>query len=67
MGGQSDHHLDDADWFLRADDDSFVMGSNLFEFLKGYRATDIHFLGRTLRAQPDNALYYSGGAGNILR
>lgn len=43
------------------------MMDNLYAFLQQYRSTDIHFLGRTLRAEPDHALYYSGGAGNILR
>eukprot|EP00051_Salpingoeca_urceolata_P035409 m.509190 g.509190 ORF g.509190 m.509190 type:complete len:523 (-) comp91699_c0_seq1:15-1583(-) len=58
------HFLDSADWFIRLDDDSYVMVDNLREFLQGYNASEAHWLGRPMFA--DNVWFYSGGAGNIM-
>eukprot|EP00050_Salpingoeca_kvevrii_P000166 m.143104 g.143104 ORF g.143104 m.143104 type:complete len:689 (-) comp10047_c0_seq1:110-2176(-) len=58
------NYLDKADWFMRVDDDSFVMVDNLRDFLKGYDHTEAHYLGRALHAR--RGVFYSGGAGNIL-
>ena len=33
------------DWYLRADDDAYVLVDNLRAFLKGYNATEEHYLG----------------------
>eukprot|EP00050_Salpingoeca_kvevrii_P015901 m.50997 g.50997 ORF g.50997 m.50997 type:complete len:707 (+) comp6579_c0_seq1:276-2396(+) len=60
------HFLDKADWFMRVDDDSYVMMDNLRDFLHDYDHNKPHYLGRTMVAQPADAKFYGGGAGNIM-
>ena len=43
-----EHHRDDADWFFRADDDSYVNMNNLRTFLKKYDPNQPHYLGCTV-------------------
>ena len=57
------HHLDDADWFFKADDDTFAVIENIRHFLSRYNPDDPHFFGRWFT--PFNG-YNSGGAGYIL-
>ena len=57
------HHLNDADWFMKADDDSFVVVENVRHFLSKYDPNDAHFFGRWFT--PFGG-YNSGGAGYIL-
>ena len=57
------HHLNDADWFFKADDDTFAVVENMRHFLSRYNADDPHFFGRWFT--PFNG-YNSGGAGYIL-
>jgi len=57
------NHLNDADWFLKADDDTFAVVENMRHFLSRYNPDDSHFFGRWFT--PFNG-YNSGGAGYIL-
>ncbi len=57
------HHLNDADWFVKADDDSFVIVENLRYFLSKYNPNKPHFFGRWFT--PFGG-YNSGGAGYVL-
>eukprot|EP00112_Aurelia_sp_Birch-Aquarium-sp1_P000630 Seg1058.21 transcript_id=Seg1058.21/GoldUCD/mRNA.D3Y31 product="Glycoprotein-N-acetylgalactosamine 3-beta-galactosyltransferase 1" protein_id=Seg1058.21/GoldUCD/D3Y31 len=57
------NHLNDADWFLKADDDSFVVVENLRHLLSKYSPDDPHFFGRWF--VPFGG-YNSGGAGYVL-
>lgn len=59
------HYLNKADWFMRCDDDSYVMMDNLREFLNGYDHNEPHYLGRTMVSDRKEE-FYGGGAGNIL-
>ncbi|CAL8295582.1 unnamed protein product [Merluccius merluccius] len=59
------HHLDDADWFLKADDDTFVVVENLRHTLSYHDTEKPLYLGR--RFKPFVAQgYMSGGAGYVL-
>uniref|UniRef100_A0A3B4E0G6 Glycoprotein-N-acetylgalactosamine 3-beta-galactosyltransferase 1 n=1 Tax=Pygocentrus nattereri TaxID=42514 RepID=A0A3B4E0G6_PYGNA len=60
-----EHHLDDADWFLKADDDTFVVPENLRRLLSQLNTEDPLYLGRRFRPFIAQG-YMSGGAGYVL-
>ncbi|XP_036421838.1 glycoprotein-N-acetylgalactosamine 3-beta-galactosyltransferase 1-like [Colossoma macropomum] len=60
-----EHHLDDADWFLKADDDTFVVPENLRYLLSQHNTEDPVYLGRRFRPFVAQG-YMSGGAGYVL-
>ena len=43
-----EQYLDQYDWFMKADDDSFVMVENLRRFLAKYDPNVPHFFGASL-------------------
>ncbi|KRY40301.1 Glycoprotein-N-acetylgalactosamine 3-beta-galactosyltransferase 1 [Trichinella spiralis] len=59
--------LNDYDWFLKADDDTYVIVENLRLLLSSYDPDKPHYFGYMLKynGEPD-ALYMSGGAGYVL-
>lgn len=57
------HHLDDADWFMKADDDTFVIVENLRHLVSSLDSEKPHFLGRYFK--PFGG-YNSGGAGYVF-
>eukprot|EP00730_Choanoeca_flexa_P018651 TRINITY_DN9080_c0_g1_i2.p1 TRINITY_DN9080_c0_g1~~TRINITY_DN9080_c0_g1_i2.p1 ORF type:complete len:478 (+),score=104.21 TRINITY_DN9080_c0_g1_i2:124-1557(+) len=64
------NYIDKYDWFMKADDDTFVMVDNLRRMLKQYDPNKPHFFGKQFllhRGQPKIELrYMSGGAGYVL-
>ena len=40
-----EHHLDDADWFLKSDDDTFVIVENLRYLLQPYNGSNPIYFG----------------------
>lgn len=59
------HHLDEADWFLKADDDTFVVVENLRYTLSKFDPEQPLYLGRRFAAFISQG-YMSGGAGYVL-
>jgi glycoprotein-N-acetylgalactosamine 3-beta-galactosyltransferase len=59
-----EHYRDTHDWFMKADDDTYVVFDNLREFLSQYNTMEPHHFGR--RFQMGQKSYYSGGSGIIL-
>jgi hypothetical protein len=60
-----EHHKDDADWFMKADDDTYVILENLRYFLRDYKSSDPVYFGHHFKTIVKQG-YYSGGAGYVL-
>ena len=56
---------DEADWFLKADDDTYVIMENLHSFLQPYSTSDPIYFGCKFKQQVKMG-YMSGGAGYVL-
>ncbi|XP_010571145.1 PREDICTED: protein OS-9 [Haliaeetus leucocephalus] len=59
------HHLDRADWFLKADDDTFVVVANLRWLLAGHPPDRPIYFGKRFKPFAKQG-YMSGGAGYVL-
>ncbi|KAK7482749.1 hypothetical protein BaRGS_00026047 [Batillaria attramentaria] len=59
------HHLNDADWFMKADDDTYVIMENLRYFLSSYNTEKPVYFGHVFKIVTKQG-YASGGAGYIL-
>ncbi|XP_041104863.1 glycoprotein-N-acetylgalactosamine 3-beta-galactosyltransferase 1-like isoform X2 [Polyodon spathula] len=60
-----EHHFDEADWFLKADDDTFVVLENLRLLLSKYKPDQPIYFGRRFKPYLKQG-YMSGGAGYVL-
>ncbi|XP_068140300.1 glycoprotein-N-acetylgalactosamine 3-beta-galactosyltransferase 1 [Drosophila tropicalis] len=59
------HYYHQFDWFLKTDDDTYVILENLREFLKGYTPKLPIYFGSKLQKHGDHD-YITGGAGYVL-
>ena len=59
------HHLEDADWFLKADDDTYIIMENLRHVLAHYDPQKAHYIGGMSAALLPHG-YNGGGAGYTL-
>ena len=60
-----DHHLDDADWFLKADDDTYVIVENLRYFLSSQNSSKPVYFGHHFKTNVKQG-FFSGGGGYVL-
>ncbi|XP_041355761.1 glycoprotein-N-acetylgalactosamine 3-beta-galactosyltransferase 1-B-like isoform X2 [Gigantopelta aegis] len=59
------HHLNDADWFMKTDDDTYVIVENLRYFLSSQNSSRPVFFGHHFKTIVKQG-YYSGGGGYVL-
>lgn len=59
------HHAQEADWFLKADDDTYVIVDNLRWVLANYTPDQPIYFGRRFKPYTKQG-YMSGGAGYVL-
>ena len=60
-----DEYLDQADWFIKADDDTFLIVENLRYFLSGYDPNEPIYFGRKFKPIVQQG-FMSGGAGYVV-
>ncbi|XP_043825097.1 glycoprotein-N-acetylgalactosamine 3-beta-galactosyltransferase 1 isoform X2 [Dromiciops gliroides] len=60
-----EHHLDEADWFMKADDDTYVVLDNLRWLLSRHDPAAPVYFGRRFKPYVKQG-YMSGGAGYVL-
>lgn len=59
------NHYNDADWFMKADDDTYVIVENLRYFLANKNTNEPSYFGRRFKPYVPQG-YMSGGAGYVL-
>ncbi|KAL8567979.1 hypothetical protein ACOMHN_029154 [Nucella lapillus] len=60
-----ENHFDDADWFMKADDDTYVIMENLRYMLSAYDTEDPIYFGQIFKPYIKQG-YASGGAGYVI-
>lgn len=58
------NHLETHDWFIKVDDDTFIVWPHLIAFLRGRSPEDAAYFGRPYNAT--RGRYYAGGSGIVL-
>ncbi|KAK4010685.1 hypothetical protein OUZ56_019816 [Daphnia magna] len=60
-----ERYQDKVDWFLKADDDTYVIVENLRYFLSGFNTSQPLYFGHKFKTIVKNG-YFSGGAGKLF-
>lgn len=60
-----ENYLDKYDWFMKADDDTYVIVENLRRLLEPYNPDEGHYFGLRFKPYVEHG-YMSGGAGYVL-
>ncbi|XP_041363539.1 glycoprotein-N-acetylgalactosamine 3-beta-galactosyltransferase 1-like [Gigantopelta aegis] len=60
-----EHFYDEADWFMKADDDTYVIVENLRYFLSDHNTSQPVYFGHKFKKMVKQG-YFSGGAGYVL-
>ena len=60
------HHFNDADWFFKADDDTYVIVDNLRGFLRDKNSSEPVYYGHEFHQQGWHVGYMSGGSGYVI-
>ena len=58
-----ENHTNDADWFIKTDDDTYLVLENLRDFLSKYNTSEPHYFGRYFKGIGG---YNSGGAAYVF-
>jgi hypothetical protein len=59
-------HHNDYDWYLKADDDTFIFVDNLLKFTRQRNASDLAIYGFLTRNKDLKVKYLTGGAGYLI-
>ena len=60
-----ENYYDEADWFMKADDDTYVIVENLRYFLSSLNTSQLVYFGHKFKTIVKQG-YFSGGAGYVL-
>eukprot|EP00927_Polykrikos_kofoidii_P001314 TRINITY_DN10476_c0_g1_i4.p1 TRINITY_DN10476_c0_g1~~TRINITY_DN10476_c0_g1_i4.p1 ORF type:complete len:426 (-),score=39.07 TRINITY_DN10476_c0_g1_i4:65-1342(-) len=58
-----DHHLDEFEWFVKGDDDTFFVPPTLELYLGRDNPDEVHYRGRTMRTPKPRRLHFTSGGG----
>ena len=60
------NHFQDYDWFVKADDDTYMIVENLRYLLKDFDTNKSIFFGRKIKQYGNGQVYFHGGPGYVL-
>ena len=60
------HHLDDAEWFYKADDDTFAVVENMRHWLSAYDPSEAHYFGFKYKNPQIAQGFMAGGSGYVV-
>ena len=61
-----EHFRHEVDWYLKADDDVYILMENLETYVANFNTTSPHYIGKSNSPRTHKQEYASGGAGYVL-